>query len=130
MPVTGGSQVRKNMSRIFKDISEKKAPQFVKEVMAIGLNHSKEMQYIEFSTLINSARTDISIGKRGIIGEVSYNTNYAVFLENNEKLKPRPPNMKKGPAWNPNAQPHALRKGFEDSESRALIKRAEDIFKI
>tara|TARA_R110002096_G_scaffold144799_2_gene302067 strand:- start:449 stop:841 length:393 start_codon:yes stop_codon:yes gene_type:complete len=130
MPVTGADQVRKNMGRVFKDISDKKAPQFISAVMSIGLNHSKEMQYIEFSTLINSARSDIKKSRSGIVGVVSYNTNYAVFLENNEKLNPRPPSMKKGPAFNPNAKPHALRRGFQDQESVALIKKAEQIFKI
>jgi hypothetical protein len=128
--VTGAKALQRNMGRIFKNISEKKAPQFVNAVLSIGMNHAREMQYIEYSTTVNSARTDVRTSENLVHGVGSFNTAYAVYLENNEKLKPRPVSEKKGPATNMNAKPHALRRGFEDSESRAAIKKAESIFKI
>ncbi len=130
MPVTGAKALKQNMGRIFKDISEKKAPQFVNAVLSIGMNHAKEMQYIEYSTTVNSARTDVTIKNGGVFGIGSFNTSYAIYLENNTKLKPRLVSEKAGPATNMNAKPHALRRGFEDAESRAAIKKAESIFKI
>jgi hypothetical protein len=41
MPVTGIKQVKANMKRVFKDISDKKAPQFINAVISIGVAHSK-----------------------------------------------------------------------------------------
>lgn len=130
MPVTGVAQVKANYKRTFKDITEKKAPQFIAAVMSIGENHSKELAPLEYGTLVNSITNDITIKESRVTGVLAYNTLYAVILENKPGWKPRPPDMKAGPAWNPRAEPHFLRKGFEDPESRADIKRAEDIFKI
>ena len=132
MPVTGAAAVRRNMKRIFKGINEKKAPQFVSAVLSIGLTHSKELTPLEFGTLINSSFMDVDVNsfKGEVIGSVRYLANYAAFLEFRTKWKPRPINEKAGPAWNPDAKPHFLRKGFEDETSRTAIKRAEKIFKL
>ena len=88
------------------------------------------MAPIEFAKLIGSTITNIEISNTSVKGTLSYNTLYAAFLEFNQKWKPRPIDKKKGPAWNPNAKPHYLKRGFDDSESRALIKKAEEIFRI
>lgn len=130
MPISGVKAVKANMKRIFKDISEKKAAMFVNTVLSIGENHSKELAPIEYSTLVNSVMKDVTISGQGVKGVLSYNTNYAAFLEFNQKWKPRPPLLKNGPAWNPKAEPHFLKKGFEEPESVASIKKAEDIFKV
>jgi len=132
MPVTGAAAVRRNMGRIFKDINEKKAPQFVNAVLSIGLSHSKELTPLEFGTLVNSAFMDVDVNsfKGEVTGSVKYIANYAAALEFRTDWKPRPINKKAGPAWNPNAEPHFLKKGFEDSTSQSAIKRAEKIFKI
>jgi len=132
MPVTGAAAVRRKMGRIFKDINEKKAPQFVNQVLSIGLLHSKELAPLEFGTLVNSAFMDVDVNsfKGEVTGSVKYVTNYAAALEFRTDWKPRPINEKAGPAWNPNAEPHFLKKGFEDSTSQSAIKRAEKIFKI
>ena len=61
MPVKGAKAVKDNMKRIFKDISQKKAPQFVNAVIFIGENHSKELAPLEFSLLVNSIIKDIKI---------------------------------------------------------------------
>lgn len=130
MPVKGAKAVKQNMKRIFKDISEKKAPQFVNAVLSIGENHSKELAPVEFSLLVNSIIKNIDITGMITRGSLSYNTGYAAALEFRTDWKPRRPEFKKGPAWNPQAEPHFLMKGFEDPESRALIKKAEDIFRV
>ena len=130
MAVTGAQEVRKNMSRIFKDISEKKAPQFINAVLSIGAANSKELTPMEYSTLINSQIINVDILGQKVVGFVSFNTNYAAFLEFGTKWKPRPVSMKEGPATNMKAEPHFLRKGFESPESQAQIKQALEIFKI
>ena len=130
MPVTGVKAVQKNMRRIFKDINDKTAPQFVNAVLSIGLTHSKELTPIEFSNLINSTITDVDIMDGRVTGTLTYNASYAAALEFRTDWKPRPPSEKAGPAWNPDATPHYLKKGFEDPESQAAIKKAESIFKI
>lgn len=138
MPITGVKALQRNMGRIFKDINEKKAPQFVNAALSIGEIHSKELAPIAYSLLVNSVIKNVDIDSLSIKGTLSYNTNYAAALEFREDWKPKPPpkyaNAKQGipsaPAWNPQATPHYLRKGFEDASSRAAIKKAEDIFKI
>jgi len=152
MPVSGAKTVKDNMKRIFKDISEKKAPQFVNAVISIGVNHAKELTPIAYSNLINSIITDVNISSGMVTGSVVYNANYAVYLNGTEtytplwKPKPLPKYEIKGgrsndlrvitqsrpgaPATNMQARPRFLNRGFEDSESVALIKRAEDIFKV
>ena len=130
MPVTGVSKVKANYKRVFKDIREKKAVQFIAAVQSIGENHSLELAPLEYGTLVNSKIKDIDVTPTRVSGTFSYNTLYAAILETKTDWKPRPVAMKKGPAWNPNAVPHFLRRGFEDSESQALIKRAEGIFKL
>lgn len=133
MPVRGANKVRANMRRTFKDISDKKAPQFVAAVLSIGETHSKEFAPIEYGNLINSIMKDITRQGEKVKGFLSYgggSVTYAAILELKQDWKPRPVAMKAGPATNMNATPNYLRKGFESSESRALIKEAEKIFRV
>lgn len=129
MPVTGIKQVKANMKRVFKDISDKKAPQFINAVLSIGAANSKELTPMEYGTLINSQLVNVDILGDKVTGSVSFNTNYAAALELG-KWKPVAAVNKEGPADNMKATPHFLRKGFESSESKAQIKQAEKIFKI
>ena len=142
MPVTGVAAVRAKMKRAFKDINEKKAPQFVQAVLSIGESHSMELAPREYSLLVNSIIKDMNITTTGVKGFISYGggtgvrdgktvkINYAAILEFKPDWKPRPINKKKGPATNMNAKPHYLRGGFEDPESQALIKEATKIFEV
>ena len=150
--VTGAKAVQRNMGRIFKDISEKKAPQFVNAVISIGVNHSKELTPIAYSNLINSIVTNVDISESKVTGSVQYTANYAVYLNGTDtytplwKPVPLPKYEVKGgrsnnrmvigqakpgaPATNMNAKPRFLNRGFEDAESESAIKKAESIFKI
>ena len=114
MPVTGVAQVTANYKRTFKDIRDKKAPQFIAAVQSIGENHSKELCPLEYGTLVNSIVKDINITGNKVSGKLSYNTLYAAILETKTNWKPRAVVNKKGPATNMNAVPHYLRRGFED----------------
>ncbi len=130
MPVKGVNQVKSNMKRVFKDISDKKAVQFVTAVVNIGASESKEFTPIEYSTLVNSQIVEVDAMPDAVVGSVSFNTEYAAFLENNNKWKPRPVSAKKGPGANLAATPHFLQKGFESPQSQSAIKKAIDIFKV
>ncbi len=132
MPIDKSSvnKLRSNMSQIFTDIDKKKSKQFVTAVLTIGWNESKEYAPVEYSTLVNSVRMEVDQTSSLVTGELSYNTKYAAYLENNENWKPKPVTEKAGPAWNPNATPHYLQKGFESSQSKTAIKKAQDIFRI
>ena len=130
MPVKGVNEVKRNMKKVFKDIKDNKAVQFVKIVVDIGASESKLYTPIEYSTLINSQQTEVNVNATAVIGSVSFNTDYAAYLEFNEDWSPRAVSQKKGPSANLAATPHFLRKGFESSSSQNAIKKAVDIFKV
>ena len=129
MPVTGIETVKVNMKRVFKDISDKKAPQFVHNILAIGWTASREFTPVEYSNLVNSVTMWTEVKGETVTGELMYNANYAAALEFGV-WRPRPVSMKEGPAANMDAKPHFLREGFESPESKAAIKQAQEIFKL
>ena len=129
MPVTGVDKVKSNYRRVFKDIREKKAVQFTQAVLSIGWTASRELTPIEYGVLINSVTMFIDGKATSVTGELMYNANYAAALEFSV-WRPRPINLKDGPATNMSAEPHFLRKGFESPESKAAIKQAINIFKV
>ena len=153
MPVTGIETVKVNMKRVFKDISDKKAPEFINAVLSIGVAHSKEMTPVAYSNLITSIVVDTNIGPTGVEGSVSYMAGYAVYLNGTDSYtplwKPQPlpkgivtgtrkrkdgtyatPDLTGAPATNMDAKPRFLNRGFEDPESVQLIKQAQEIFKL
>ena len=129
MPVTGVKQVKQNMKRAFKDISDKKSVQFINAVVSIGATASIEFAPVEYSVLVNSQMRNVDIVGNKVVGEVSFNASYAAALEFGV-WKPVAAVNKEGPADNMKATPHFLQKGFESSESKTAIKQAQDIFKI
>ena len=152
MPVTGVKEVKAKTKKVFADIREKKAVQFMNAVISIGVNHSKEMTPIAYSNLINSITTDVTVTLGKVEGNVMYNANYALYLNGDEtytplwKPVPLPKYEVKGgrsnelreisqpragaPATNMQAKPRFLNRGFEDAESVAMIDQAKGIFKI
>lgn len=132
MPInkTKLANLKKNMRQTFNDISEKKAKQFVNQVLLIGRSESAMYAPVEYSNLINSVTMNIDISGSSTTGTLAYNASYAAFLEFNKNWNPRPVNMKAGPATNMNATPHYLQKGFESPESQRAIDKAREIFKI
>ena len=128
MAVTGANKVKSNLRKVFNDISDKKSLQFLNAVLAGAGNISKQKAPIEFGTLVNSQRIEVSKSNRGYVGTLGYYTSYAGILNNGVyKWMPRPPSMKAGNAWNPDAEPHFLEYGFESPEG---IKNINDNLKI
>lgn len=131
MPVVGANQIKARMKSFASDISDKKALQFVNSVVAQAGILSKEKAPLEIGDLHNSQMFDVVKNAAGVKGTLSYNTLYASILNNGiYKWKPRPPANKKGPAWNPNAEPHFLEYGFESPEGKANTQKHLEIFKI
>ena len=93
-------------------------------VLSIGITGAKELAPMEYGTLMNSAYRRINKTPTGIQGIAGFGVAYAIYLHENPNWSPRPVNMKTGPAWNPNAEPKFLEKGFTSNEQKALIQRA------
>lgn len=131
MPIKGANQVRGRLQQTVRGITDKKAHQFVNAVLAqVGIL-SKEKAPLEYGTLHNSQRIDVVKESTRIVGSLSYNTMYAAILNNGQyQWNPRPPALKAGPAWNPNATPHFLEYGFESPEGQAVISRFVEIFRL
>lgn len=190
MPVTGANKIKARMKSFVGDVTNKKSLQFINAVGAQAGILSKEKAPLEYGTLHNSQRFDVTKGVGYIKGTLSYNTEYAAALNNpsnrrsgvlkssrntaaspynassigagsksprfnmvsgaswspktlieksssslspagsNGSWNPRPPLLKDGPAWNPNATPRFLEYGFESKEGQAAIIKYLEIFKI
>ena len=103
---------------------EQKARTTMHIVLAGARARSDEKAPLEYGTLVNSAFTDVKVSGYKVQGVFGYMTNYAAFLNNTTNWKPRPIEMKKGPATNMNATPHFLDyHGFESPEARAEIEK-------
>lgn len=120
MPV----KITNNTSKVFRNIAND-IDKFIYGVTSIGATLSMEYAPLEYGNLRASQRFDTGQTGNVIWGKVSFGTGisepYPHILENSENWKPRPPDQKAGPAWNPNARPHYLRMGFESAEAEAQI---------
>lgn len=117
-------KVTNNTKETFFDI-KKKVEQFRTGVVSIGATLSMSYAPLEFGDLRASQRVDTWQEGGVYYGSVSFGAGidepYPEILENSENWKPRPPSMKAGHAWNPDATPHYLQRGFEGSEAVAQI---------
>ena len=93
-------------------------------VLTIGITRAKELAPLEYGPLINSAYQRIEETQTGFYGEAGFITGYAYWLHERTDWNPRPPDKKAGPAWNPDATPKFLERGFTDSDQRVLMKKA------
>ena len=189
MPVVGANQIKARMKSFVSDVSTKKAMQFANAVGSSAGILSKEKAPLEYGTLHNSQRLDVTMTGGNVRMSLSYNTKYAAALNNpksrrsgvlkssrnttakpysaasigssqsasfnmisgagwspktliekssaglspagsNGSWNPRPPVLKDGPAWNPNATPRFLEYGFESKEGQANLAKYLEIFKI
>ena len=135
MPVVGANKIKARMKSFVSDVSDKKAMQFVNAVGSSAGILSKEKAPREYSNLQNSQMFDVVKSAGRITGTLSYGDKFPVLYasilnDGKYKWKPRPPDKKAGPAWNPNATPHFLEYGFESPEGKAMIKKYLEIFKI
>ena len=90
------------------------------EALISGLAYATEYTPLATGALINSQYRAVRVEGGRITGWAGYFQDYAIYLNNSTKWKPKPPPKKvKGKtvnAWNANATPRFLQKGFEDAE--------------
>lgn len=126
-----------NNSADFERAVVKKSIQFVNAIASVGANWSKIDAPIAYGTLVNSQQTSVRLNGTEVDAKVGFYTEYAIYLEEGENWKPKPPpkygSKKKGitpaAAWNPKAKPHFLRNGFERPEAQAEMAKMVNIFK-
>ena len=129
MPLKGVKQA-KQQTKQWTDKVIKKAESTVTQVLIAGLDSSQEYMPREFGLLINSSyRTQPTLTGNTITGSVGNTVGYAAALHSpSGKMngwKPRPPNMKKGNAWNPDAKQGWFTLGFADAQQTidGIVKR-------
>jgi len=118
-----------NKTKQFEQQIKRKAKLFVNAVLSSAGAISTNYAPIAYGALRNSQYSKVMTGEYKITGELGYTVNYAAALNNNKNWKPKPPpkygNKKRGipsaPAWNANATPQFLNKGFESREARESI---------
>lgn len=127
MPAKAGgapSDVKRNYAQVVGRMAGPKTEAAMAKVLSIGITGAKELAPLEYGTLMNSAYRRIEKTPTGIRGVAGFTVNYAVYLHEKTNWKPRPPDMKKGPAWNPDAEPKFLEKGFISPQQMTLIQQA------
>ncbi len=111
----------------------KKAEVMVNAVLNIGANWSQYYAPVAYGTLRQSMQVEMWYEGDKIVGEVSYHTKYATYLENNDGWKPKPApkygSKKKGTApaqgYNPKARPGFLAYGFQNQMAQSEIDAAK-----
>ena len=77
---------------------------------------------VEFAMLANSQYREVrDNGAGGYFARIGYTADYAAALHERTDWSPRPPEMKKGPAWNPRAKPGFLFEAGE--ETKVTVRR-------
>jgi hypothetical protein len=133
-PRRGGLTITNNMPEVINEV-QKRAAQFAIAVNTIGAKWSKTWAPVAYGTLVNSQNISVGINGTKVSGRLTYDVEYAQYLETNENWKPKPPpkygsgGVGQATAWNPNATPHFLKKGFEEPQPQAEIRAVREIFR-
>lgn len=127
----GGKQLKQKYSTLVGKMTGPRTESAMAKVLSIGITGAKEFTAMEYSTLINSSFRRINKTKTGVVGVAGFSAgvtaggfNYALWLHENTKWKPRPASEKSGPGYNPNASPKYLERGFTDKNQVAMMNKA------
>lgn len=105
-------QQRRRITQNVRRVVHQTIPRKVERALtAIGIvvgNTALQFTPVEFSTLVNSQDRLVQQTARGARVSIVYTQNYAAALHERTDWKPRPPDQKSGPAWNPAARPGFL----------------------
>lgn len=121
MSVKGATAVRSYLKKISADIEGPKTVQALNYVLQTGMASAVYYAPIEYGTLVNSRRQEVTQTSSGWRGVAGFYVAYASYLEFNPDWSPRPPDKKAGPSWNSRARPGFLKYGFENEQSKRLI---------
>jgi hypothetical protein len=123
-----GSNVVKNYQVLVGRMTGPKTRGAVAAVMTTGMTYAKFHAPVEYNVMANSAYQRINETENSFHGECGFENgvtpdgfNYAFWLHETLRWKPRPPNKKAGPAWNPDATPKFLEHGFTSPEQQEMI---------
>lgn len=120
----GGKQLKQNYNKFVGRMTGPKTKSAMAKVLSIGMTGAKELAPLEYGTLINSAFRRIeSSDKTGVRGVAGFTAAYSIYLHQKRDWKPRPVAMKQGPAWNPDATPKFLERGFTDKDQVAKMQK-------
>ena len=135
-------KVINNSSKVFGDISKKKAPMFINAVLDIIDQNATFHAPIAYSNLVNSKFRNLINHDNKVSGTLGFIANYAVHLNGDGTYKPvwkpKPPpkygNAKRGiapaPSWNPQAKPGFLTEALDSPEAQADLRKAINIFRV
>lgn len=110
------STIQRNAKKVIRGTIPRKVEQALTGVGVVVANKALEYTPLEYSLLQNSQYRIVEATEKGYQAKVGYTMNYAAALHNRTDWKPRPPNMKAGPAWNPNAKPRFLYLAAEEEQ--------------
>lgn len=128
--VRGLQQAKRNMDSLIDDIQNRKIPRAIQSANLIIGAQAASLTPVDTSTLLNSQFREMTVSGTRITGRVGYSANYALYVHNaSGKLKGQPRahfgKTKEGQEfgggsltgnyWDPNAEPHFLTKGGEQS---------------
>jgi hypothetical protein len=119
-PGKGGANVVRNYKRVVGKMTGPRTESAMAKVLSIGMTGAKELAPLEYGPLINSAFRRTEKTQYGLRGVAGFAVGYAIYLHQNPNWSPRPPDKKTGPAWNPNATPKFLERGFTDKDQIAI----------
>lgn len=119
------------LNNLIEDIQTRKAPRAVQAANIIIASQAAIITPVDTSTLLNSQFRELHVNGTLITGRVGYSANYALYVHNAPgKLKGQPRahfgktregkefggGSLTGNYWDPNAEPHFLTKGAEQSK--------------
>lgn len=128
--VRGVQQVKRNLDALIDDIQTRKIPRAIQSSNLVIGAQAATLTPVDTSTLLNSQFREIIVNGTRITGRIGYSANYALYVHNaSGKLKGQPRahfgktragqefggGTLTGNYWDPNAEPHFLTKGGEQS---------------
>lgn len=137
MPARRGSaaEIRRRYAAIVNRTTGANTRAAMALTLSIGMTEAKKYTPIGYGDLMRSAYRRINLTPSGFQGVGGFSGgisnppngtpfNYGKWLHETTNWSPRHPSRKKAPAWNAQATPKFLERGFTDSSSLELMKRA------
>lgn len=110
-------KAKRNLSKLIDTTIPMKAERAMTAILTAVGNKALEYTPREYGPLIASQdRTVFKFGA-GTRGTIIYTQKYAAALHERTNWKPKPPKKKKGPAWNPKAQPKWMIRADKETKS-------------
>ena len=114
--------INKRSAEVFTQTIPRKIERALTAAAVVVGNKALSYTPVEFSMLANSQYREVrDNGAGGYFARIGYTASYALPLHERTDWSPRPPEMKKGPAYNPRAKPGFLSAAGE--ETKVTVRR-------